>query len=80
MLSIDTSTMPLRRLIAFTPGRQSSVPDVIVHELAHDLSHWYMPLQPPWFAEGPAVYLENVKFDPATRQAAMGELSLDSLR
>jgi hypothetical protein len=68
------------RTIAFRPGGESDVPKVVVHELAHDLSQWFMPLQPPWFAEGLAVYLENVKFDPATRQAAMGELSLDSLR
>jgi len=65
-------------LIAFTPGRQSSVPDVIVHELAHDLSHWYMPLQPPWFAEGLAVYLETLRCAPESGLTTMGEPSSSS--
>ena len=68
------------RTIAFRPGAEGDVPEVVVHELAHDLSQWFMPLQPPWFAEGLAVYLQNVKLDPDTRRAAMGEVSGSSAK
>jgi hypothetical protein len=52
---------------------------VAVHELAHDLSQWFLPLQPAWFAEGLAVYLENKRLDGASGQVVMGEASKESL-
>lgn len=66
------------RTLAFTPGPDGGIPNVAVHELAHDLSQWFMPVQPRWFAEGLAVYLENTRFDPKTRRATLGGVSSDS--
>ncbi|HTV20668.1 MAG TPA: hypothetical protein VMG12_18420 [Polyangiaceae bacterium] len=68
------------RTIAFTPGADGGVPQVAIHELAHDLSQWFLPLQPAWLAEGLAVYLQNTRYDAAKGQVVMGEASEDSLR
>src|SRR4051812_42680360 len=38
-----------------------------------------MPIQPPWFAEGLAVYLENMTFDRESHRALLGEESKSSL-
>lgn len=40
------------------PGREAR------HELAHRLSQQIMPLQPPWFSEGVATFLETIHRDP----------------
>lgn len=63
------------RLLAFTPGVFSDVSTVAVHELAHDLSRWFLPLQPLWLAEGLALYLEGIQIDPARGQAQTGSVS-----
>lgn len=67
------------RIIAFSPGASGGVPRVAIHELAHDLSRWFLPLQPAWLAEGMAVYLENTRM-ASGGQVVMGEASEDSLR
>jgi hypothetical protein len=36
---------------------------VLTHELVHDLSTWYAPIQPPWYAEGLAKFLETINYD-----------------
>ena len=36
---------------------------VLTHELVHDLSTWYMPIQPAWYAEGLAKFLETIDYD-----------------
>ena len=36
---------------------------VLTHELVHDLSAWYMPIQPAWYAEGLAKFLETADYD-----------------
>jgi hypothetical protein len=36
---------------------------VLTHELAHDLGAWYMPIQPAWYAEGLAMFLETIEHD-----------------
>ncbi len=69
-----------RPLLSFHPGAGNSVPSVIVHELAHDLSAWFMPIQPAWFAEGFATYLETVSYDRSTHQALLGQPSADHVR
>jgi hypothetical protein len=69
----------MERTIAFSPGPDGGMPRVVVHELAHDLSHWFFPLQPAWFAEGLAGYLETTRFDTASGEVVMGEASEESL-
>ncbi len=64
-----------RRLLAFSPGSENKIPIVVTHEMAHDLSQWFLPIQPTWFAEGMATYLETTQYDPATHLAIMGEAS-----
>ena len=68
------------RLLAFTPGAVVSVPQVAVHEIVHDLSRWFLPLQPLWLSEGLAVYLEGIRIDRARRRVVMGEVSAESAR
>jgi hypothetical protein len=68
------------RTIAFSPGPDGGVPRTALHELAHDLSQWFLPLQPAWLAEGLAVYLENTRLDTSSGQVVMGEPSEMSLR
>jgi tetratricopeptide (TPR) repeat protein len=46
-----------------------------VHELAHDLSQWFMPMQPLWFSEGMASFLEGLEFNRSTSVAQLGEVS-----
>jgi hypothetical protein len=63
------------RLLAFTPGRRGGVPIVAKHEIAHDLSRWFLPVQPLWLAEGLALYLESIQLDRSNGRAVMGQLS-----
>jgi hypothetical protein len=70
----------VERTIAFSPGAQGGIPRVAVHELAHDLLSWFLPLHPTWLAEGMAVYLENTHLDASGAQVVMGEASEKSLR
>jgi hypothetical protein len=49
--------------------------DTLVHELAHDLSAWFMPVQPAWFSEGLATFLETLRYERATGRAVVGEPS-----
>lgn len=59
-------------MIVFAPGGTGVIPDVVPHELAHNLSHWFLPFQPRWFAEGLAVYLQTVRYDADKHEATMG--------
>lgn len=49
--------------IVFSRNENLGVPSLAAHELAHALSHWYMPLQPAWLAEGLATFLETTRVD-----------------
>lgn len=69
-----------RRLLSFSPGSENSIPTVVTHELAHDLSQWFLPIQPTWLAEGMATYLETTKYDASTHMAVMGEASKSHLQ
>lgn len=44
------------------------------HELAHDLGRWFLPIQPAWFSEGTAAYLETARYDADLRRGYMGEV------
>ena len=48
--------------------------------IAHDLSYWFAPLQPPWYSEGMASFLEGMQFDRATNRAILGEVPPPMLR
>jgi hypothetical protein len=76
---VAVSRSGFERLIAFNPGREGDVPRTAVHELSHDLSHWFLPLQPPWLAEGMAVYLDSTTLDRSAQRATMGDLSKSSV-
>jgi hypothetical protein len=83
------------RLLAFTPGGANTTPDITpditpdvtlnrgatvgVHELAHDLSRWFLPVQPLWLSEGLAMYLESIELDLARGQAVTGAVSGDAI-
>ena len=67
------------RLLAFSAGYGGDVPRVAVHELVHDISRWFLPLQPLWLAEGLAVYLEGIEIDRARGRVVMGGVASDSI-
>lgn len=67
------------RVMSFSTGAEGGVPRFALHELVHNLSHWFMPMQPPWFAEGLAVYLESVRLDREAGVALMGDMSATSV-
>ncbi len=52
--------------------RPAGLPPVVVHEIAHDLAYWFTPLQPPWYSEGMASFLEGLEYDRATQRVIMG--------
>jgi hypothetical protein len=58
-------------------GTDSRSMDALVHELAHDLSAWFMPVQPAWFSEGLATFLETLRYERTTGRAVVGEPSWD---
>ena len=69
------------RLLAFTDDFDGDVPTTVgVHELVHDLSRGFLPLQPLWLAEGLAVYLEDLEIDRAREQVVTGAVSGESVK
>jgi hypothetical protein len=60
------------RQIVYSQEEHVGVPSIAAHELAHDLSDWYMPLQPRWLAEGLATFLETVRIDHGAKRAFIG--------
>ncbi|HEY4395865.1 MAG TPA: hypothetical protein VGP64_17490, partial [Polyangia bacterium] len=56
---------PFEPIITFA-GTDARSFRVLVHELVHDLSSWYVPIQPAWFAEGFATFLETAAYDRET--------------
>lgn len=63
----------LARLMVFAQEEAGGgLPFLAAHELAHDLSYWYMPFQPRWLDEGLANFLGTVRIDARARQAVVG--------
>jgi hypothetical protein len=60
---------------AFTSGK-----DTAKHELAHDLSFHMLPIEPRWYAEGIATYLETTRYDREQGRAILGEIAEDRYR
>jgi hypothetical protein len=54
---------PLPGTIVVTDADSSYATHCLKHELAHSLSHWFTPVQPLWFSEGMARYLESVEYE-----------------
>jgi tetratricopeptide (TPR) repeat protein len=48
---------------------------ILEHELAHELSHQFLPLEPPWYSEGIAAFLETIAVDHGHRTARLGDVS-----
>jgi hypothetical protein len=73
---VAQSAVGMERLIAtyWDEDRPSGLPRVAVHEINHDLSHWFIPLQPAWYSEGMASFMEGVQYDRATHRAILGEV------
>jgi hypothetical protein len=67
------------RLLSFSPGPRNGLPSVAVHEIAHDVSQWFMPMMPPWLAEGMATYMESLTFARETGHASLGGISKSSI-
>ncbi len=44
----------------------------VAHEMAHELSRRFLPVQPPWFAEGLATFFETLTYDRSARIAHAG--------
>ncbi|HVZ74529.1 MAG TPA: hypothetical protein VHJ20_19240 [Polyangia bacterium] len=42
------------------------------HEIAHDVSHRFLPFQPIWYSEGLATFFEALTYDRATGRARVG--------
>jgi hypothetical protein len=71
-LRAERSPLPASLLFAGTDSRTMSV---LVHELAHDLTAWFLPIQPLWYSEGVATFLETLRYDRSNSHAQIGEPS-----
>ena len=71
-LRAERPPLPASLLFAGTDFRTMTV---LVHELAHDLSEWFLPLQPRWYSEGVATFLETLRYDRSNDRAQIGEPS-----
>lgn len=68
------SDLGFPRVMVFALEEHIGLPSVATHEMAHDLSAWYMPLQPTWLAEGLASFLQTVRIELNSNQAFIGFL------
>jgi Tfp pilus assembly protein PilF len=71
-LRAKRSPLPASLLFA---GADSRTMTTLVHELAHDLSEWFLPMQPLWYSEGVATFLETVRYDRSNDRAEIGQPS-----
>lgn len=66
------SSPPFGRLIVYAPTAAGMGPEILPHELAHDLSRWFMPIQPTWLSEGFATYMQSIRVSADGRTARAG--------
>lgn len=52
----------------------------LTHELVHDLTAWYMPIHPAWYAEGLAKFLETADYDRKSSLLEAGRPPPDTAR
>ncbi len=71
-LKSERPPLPASLLFAGTDYRTMAA---LVHELAHDLSEWFLPMQPLWYSEGVATFLETLRYDRSSGRAQIGEPS-----
>ena len=76
-LKSERPPLPAFLLFAGTDFRTMST---LVHELAHDLSEWFLPMQPLWYSEGVATFLETLRYDRSNGRAQIGEPSWNRYR
>jgi hypothetical protein len=65
---------PLPATLVFA-GTDYRTMGVLVHGLALDLSRWFMPMQPLWYSEGIATFLETLRYDRDAGLVDVGEPS-----
>jgi tetratricopeptide (TPR) repeat protein len=58
----------------------SQSPEIIAHELAHDLSRYLFPVQPRWFSEGLAGFVETVGSAEPRCRGRVGAVSVPRAR
>jgi len=67
---------PATLVISPDPKQQ----DTAKHELAHELALYFLPVQPPWFAEGLATFLATIQYDRDKGLSALGKADVDRYR
>jgi hypothetical protein len=70
---------PFPRTVLLGPRWQRDGFDVFAHELAHELSYHSLPLQPPWYSEGVATFVETLSYDRGTGTVTVGKASMQRL-
>lgn len=60
-----TTELPFEPWLALG-GTDAQALRVLTHELVHDIIAWYMPIDPPWYDEGVATFLETITYDRST--------------
>ncbi len=63
---------PLGATLVTADLRNDESDGVLRHELAHELAHWSMPFQPPWYAEGVAMFLQTLTYDRDAQEVRVG--------
>jgi len=54
-------------------GAADTAQSAAKHELAHELAFYFLPAQPPWYAEGVASFLQTIRYDRGTGRSSVGE-------
>jgi hypothetical protein len=62
-------------LIVMRASHRIEGDEVVKHELVHYLSHFYVPVQPRWLAEGVATYFETISYDVDASKVSFGQPS-----
>jgi hypothetical protein len=74
--AVSVKLPPLDPLIVTAGYFDRGVQQQVAHELAHQLSAWFLPTQPLWYAEGVATFIETMTYDRAAKRAQVGDASM----
>ena len=61
-------------------GAADATQSAAKHEVAHELAFSVLPVEPPWYAEGLAGFLQTIRYDRAQGDAYVGEPAEDLYR
>jgi hypothetical protein len=75
VFGVHTTQAPFAPVIVTGGDLQGRERDFLAHELAHELSDWFLPTRPRWYAEGIATFLETARYDRARQNAMVGKPS-----